>query len=145
MDTDIVHFLKVNYILSLATFDGKFLYNTPLFYLFFDQTIFFLSDIKTKHSKDILKNSKVAVSIYHKTKNIKQIKGIQLLGNCELLKHTNEVHKSEYLSKIYKLYLKKFSAAKNIPSYLWAIYPYWIKFTNNEIHFGYKKIWKKER
>ncbi|MFN3604058.1 MAG: pyridoxamine 5'-phosphate oxidase family protein [Leptonema sp. (in: bacteria)] len=145
MDKEIAHFIKQNYVLSLATYDGKIPYIASLFYLFFNYKIFFLSDIHTKHCKDILKNSQVAVSIYKKAKNIRKIKGVQLLGNCFLVEPTKKILQdpSNIFYKIYKFYIKKFPEAQHLHSYLWTIEPYWIKFTNNEIYFGFKKIWSK--
>ncbi len=145
MDKDIESFLKKNYILSLSTCKNNFSYSAPVFYLFFKNSIYFLSDLNTRHSQEILENPNVSASIYKHTKIVKKIKGIQLLGICKMLESTKNILEMPFsnIYNIYKQYLAKFPEAKEISSYLWSIEPYWIKLTNNEIRFGYKKIWSK--
>ncbi|MCS7204368.1 MAG: pyridoxamine 5'-phosphate oxidase family protein [Leptospiraceae bacterium] len=153
MDDEIESFLASHFILTLSTFDGSTPYSTPLFYVLFHEGLFFLSDVTTKHAQDVIKNSIVSASVHTYTREVKNIQGIQLVGVCKLIKNTREIQqndifqfeeKSWIVSEIYKFYLEKFPEAHHIPSYLWGIFPFWIKFTNNQNYFGYKKIWRQK-
>ncbi len=154
MDEDIQNFISSHFILTLCTKNGKNSYCSTVYYLFFDSLLFFLSDKNTRHSKNILRHPVVAVSIFKYTRNIKEIQGIQMMGICYYLMDTGKItsnsiftYKEKILNlwEIYNKYIEKFPEAKNISSSLWGIFPYWLKFTNNQIQFGYKKIWRNRK
>jgi hypothetical protein len=153
MQSDIVDFLSNNFVLTLSTFDGKNPYSAPLFYLFLNNVIFFLSDLNTNHSQHILKFPTVSASIFRYTRIVKEIQGVQLIGICKFLEHTQDITENSIfiyenhrlnLKNIYDKYCEQFPEAKEIPSSLWGIFPYWIKFTNNRVRFGHKTIWRYE-
>jgi uncharacterized protein YhbP (UPF0306 family) len=153
MTLEIVEFLSKHFILTLSTFDGKNPYSAPLFYLFFDKSLFFLSDINTNHSKNILKYPEVSVTVFEYTRDINKIQGVQMMAICKFLENTDNLHQEKFysyknqnlnLNQIYQEYCKKFPEAKKFSSSLWGIFPYWIKYTNNQIQFGYKTIWRYE-
>ncbi|GIX41734.1 MAG: hypothetical protein KatS3mg129_1467 [Leptospiraceae bacterium] len=153
MTQEIIDFLSKHYILTLCTYDGKNPYSAPLFYLFFNNALFFLSDQNTTHAKHILVNPEVSVSIFTYTREVKNIQGIQMMAICKFLEHTKNLTKSIIfnfknfeldLKEIYDEYCKKFPEAYQFSSSLWGIFPYWIKYTNNQIQFGYKTIWRYE-
>ena len=153
MPKEIVEFISNNFILTLSTFDGKNPYSAPVFYLFFGNALFFLSDKNTNHSQHILKFPTVSVSIFRYTRNIKEIQGVQMMGICKFLENTSDISQDQIfvfenykfnLYIIFNEYCKLFPEAKEISSGLWGIFPYWIKFTNNKIQFGHKTIWRYE-
>lgn len=153
MDGEIANFLSSQFILSLSTFESPYPYATPLYYVFFKNHLFFLSDKNTKHAQDILKNQYVAASIHNHTREVSRIQGIQLQGICKFLEDTGKIAPDTYFTlpdhgitidvfEAYQVYLDTFPEAKGLSSSLWFIFPQWIKFTDNRIFFGYKKIWR---
>lgn len=93
----------------------------------------------------------VSVAIHNGERDVKKIQGIQMMAICKLLEDTNHIDTQSYytfkqknysLYKIYDKYCNLFPEAKQLPSSLWGIFPYWIKYTDNEIKFGHKIIWR---
>ncbi len=153
MTKEIQAFLERHYVLVLSTCNSNQPYSAPLFYIFFENFLFFLSDIHTRHSQEIINNKNISASIFEYISDISQIKGIQLTGNCFLISETSKIDKELILNSgnkeikvqdVYQKYINKFEIAKKIPSYLWCIEPILIKYTDNSIHFGYKTIWRKK-
>jgi uncharacterized protein len=136
MEKKIVNYISENKVLTLATSIDDKPYCANCFYVFdeVNKMFIFLSDTKTQHIQEALKNSNVGGSIQNGVTTVAKIQGIQFTG--EFI-NPNEEQEKEF----YKIYYKKFPFAKAKPSPIWAIQLAWIKMTDNTLGFGKKLIW----
>ncbi len=97
-------------IMVLATSFGDRPWATPVIYAWNgNKRFYFLSRKSTRHAENILKNEKIAVSIY--PKDLKPLRGIQMDGKVKILKGKENL-------KALKIYIKRFPRAKQRLPYL---------------------------
>lgn len=97
----VLKFLAENKLMAVATY-GNFPWIASVYYTFDKNlNLYFLSDPATLHAQQILKNSKVAVSIANSSQNINKPKrGLQLSGiaqqifGLEKIKHALDLWKT---------------------------------------------------
>ncbi len=135
----VVDFIKEHHVLTLATSNNNQPYCANCFYAYLeDKNAFvFTSDMDTKHIKDALVQNYVAGSVVLETKIVGKIQGVQFNG----ILYQPE---GELLSKVKKVYLKKFPVAVLMKTTLWVLDLTFIKMTDNRLGFGKKLIWKKD-
>ena len=77
----IVDFIKEHHLLTLATSKENVPYCANVFYIYDkkNNSLIFSSDIKTRHAQEFSENVNVAGAIVLETRDVKKIKGVQLL------------------------------------------------------------------
>ena len=137
-DIRIVDFIKEHHLLTLATSKENRPYCSNVFYIYDEKnnSLIFSSDINSRHTHELCKNSNVAGAIALETKDVKKIQGVQLLGEINELK-------DEDLEKANKQYLKAYPYAKKMKPHLWEMKLTFVKMTHNQLGFGKKLVWEK--
>ncbi len=132
---NIVEFTKEHHLLSLCTCKDDIPHSANCFYAFAEDKFRFViaSDNSTKHIKNLLKNPNYAATIALETKEISMIRGLQFSG---IIKKANASEKA--------LYLKTFPYALALNPTLWTLHVDSLKFTDNRLGFGKKKIFVRE-
>lgn len=132
----IIEFIGEHHILSLATSINNQPYCATCFYVYLEEEncFVFTSDLKTRHAKEILENENVAATIALETKTIGKIRGLQILGKCQIAE-------GDLQSKARKKYLKEFPFAILKMTKLWVLKVDYFKMTDNRLGFGKKLIW----
>jgi uncharacterized protein YhbP (UPF0306 family) len=140
--TRIKQFLADHTTLTLATIarDGR-PQAAPLFYAEMDDlSLIFISEKKVRHSQNIVRDNRVAATIYADGQQWQSIQGIQLEGTCKgLTGPPAQVARTIYLSKypfieknkLLKLMLHKVT--------FYQITPIWLRLIDNTRGFGHKE------
>ncbi len=127
-------FIKEHHVMSMATTQDDMPSVCSLFYTFIeDEACFiFASSNDTEHMQNILQNPDVAAAIHVETKRIEHIKGIQIKGMIEK-PHSRGEH----------LYYKAYPYAAEVDDKeLWKLKITELKYTDNNLGFGQKEVWK---
>ncbi len=113
-----------------------------------DLSLYFLSDPKTQHIQNLLRDPRVSVTVHGQTQGWQDIRGIQIVG---------EAHTASGLAdraQGYRLYLAKYTfVGKWLPSVdmlgqahamlgvveLFKITPHWLRWIDNTQGFGHKE------
>ena len=111
-------------------------HSAPVFYAFddIDETLIFMSDPGTIHSRAITKTHFCSGAIYDSVRNVQQIKGLQFSGTVKPLTSSERKDKEA-------IYIKKFPEAENLPGTLYVFHIEWMKMTDNSVSFGFKREW----
>jgi|SRR3989344_2588840 len=142
----LLEFFKSNKLMSLATHSNKLWISTVYYAIDNNLNIYFISDPKTRHGKDILSNEEIACSIADSHQKVKEKKkGVQISGNALLVNGKIEIIKALILwnkanpgfEKIINIESMK---KKIINDKVFKIKPKIIKFFNEELYGneGYK-------
>jgi len=127
--------------MTIATSDSFGINAAPVYFVADKEShLFFFSNLKSEHGRNVSHNSESAVAIYPQCVGWRDIKGVQLKGNTYLVKGT--VH----WDCIWKLYENKFSFVKKFKSLakferLFEFIPTWIRLIDNRKNFGLKTEW----
>jgi nitroimidazol reductase NimA-like FMN-containing flavoprotein (pyridoxamine 5'-phosphate oxidase superfamily) len=100
-----INFIKENEVCALATLTENFPHVVPVCYLFRHGAFYIVTDYETKKYKNILKDRKVALTIF----GYKPARGILVQGNAEILESGEEFR------KITAEFIKIFSWARADP------------------------------
>ncbi len=133
--TKLIEFIQEHHLLCICTCKDNLPYSANCFYAFYkDKTRFIIaSDEKTQHIQNLKENPNYSGVISLETNEIGKIRGIQFRG---IIKKANTKEKA--------LYLKTYPYALALNPTLWSLHVEYIKFTDNRLGFGKKKIYKKE-
>ena len=126
-------FLNGHHVLSLATSHKESLSCCSLFYLFIPEEacVLFASDEKSEHMQHILHHPQVACAIHNETKEVVQIRGIQIKGVVRTATQKEE-----------QSYIDAYPYAKEIKNkQIWKLEISELKYTDNTQGFGQKEIW----
>ena len=134
MEDKIIKFIKRHHVMTLATVSEGQPYCANAFYGYDKERnrIVFTSDLSTRHTHEILQNSRVAASIVLETRIVGKIQGLQICGS---------ICSGDDLDR--RCYIKRFPYAALADLTLWALEPDFIKLTDNTLGFGKKIIWNK--
>lgn len=105
-----------------------------------DFKIYFVSRLKAKHSRQILKNPQVAFSVvWYDPKNLLARKAVQGKGICRQVKNDSEILKgvklhNQYFPEFKSRLTVSYISSQDTPSKLWSIQPQYIKFWNDELY-----------
>ena len=107
-------------------------------------TLYFFSAAESQHSSDIQLNVRAAATIHADRKGWEQILGLQLRGNCKLIRTPPAWQKA------WEIYLAKFPFVKDLEevvkvNQLYGFKPDWIRLVDNRKGFGYKREWLAEK
>jgi len=132
---NLIEFIDEHHLLCISTCNDNLPYSANCFYAFDKDNIRFViaSDKKTEHIKNSKLNPNFSAVIALETKEVGKIRGIQFRG---IIKKANVKEKA--------LYLKTYPYALALNPTLWSLHVEYIKFTDNRLGFGKKKIYKKE-
>jgi uncharacterized protein YhbP (UPF0306 family) len=134
-------FLAKHSTLALATIgnDGRSQI-APLFFVCDgDFNLYWISDPDSRHSTNINEWDDVAATIYEQTWEWTGIKGAQIEGSADV------VHDPDERQRALDLYQAKFPfvtdrfATLIQESTLYVLRPRWLRWLDNERHFGYKQ------
>ena len=134
---EMVSFLKVHHVFTIATASGNRPWCAQCFYVYVPEwkAIVFTSDADTRHITESVENPYVAASILLETETIGKIQGLQIEGMVEKPEGND-------LSKASRFYLKRFPYAVLIKTTMWVLRLTSIKMTDNRFGFGKKQYWK---
>lgn len=129
------HFINGHHVLSLATSYKESLSCCSLFYLFIPEEacMLFASDENTEHMQHVSQHPQVACAIHNETKEVAQIRGIQIKGVVKTA--TQEEEQS---------YIEAYPYAKKLKNkVIWKLAISELKYTDNTQGFGQKETWKR--
>lgn len=137
----LLKYLEDHNTMILSTYGENGPWATPVFFVNREFRIYFLSELKTKHSSNLRKDSLSAAVITEDYADWKDIKGIQLQGNAYLVTNLKET------AMVLASYCRKFpavqrilqtpSAFKGVSKARWhCLVPHYLKFTDNTETFG---------
>lgn len=131
---EIQNFLESEFIFVLSTYDMESsVYATPLFYVYSDESVFFMSEESTRHIHGLQEEHRVAGAIYRNIRNVAEIQGLQFTGKVNVCEE----------SKYRDIYEKVFPESKKLKGILYRIELEFAKLTDNTKGFGFKKVWRK--
>ncbi|NLA24733.1 MAG: hypothetical protein GX879_07180 [Bacteroidales bacterium] len=135
-DKRIIKFLKKHHVFSLATCNNNIPWLASCFYVYDDekQNLVFVSNHDTRHFSEMLNNSNVSANIYHETKMIGKIRGVQISGKAIIAEDESELYCK---SKFYK----RFPYVRFYKTRFWILEIETIKMTDNRLGFGKKLYW----
>lgn len=127
--------------ITISTYGEDGPWATPVFFVNRGFRIYFLSELSSIHSRNLLRNPLMAASITEDYQDFRKIQGIQLRGHAYLVNRLKET------ALVLASYFKKYPAAKHIlqtPTSFkgvskakWhCIMPEYLKFTDNTRKFG---------
>lgn len=136
-----LNYLATHNTITLATYGEDGPWATPVFFVNRGFRIYFLSELTSIHSSNLLQNPLMAASVTEDYEDFRKIQGIQLRGHAYLVNSLKE------MAVVLASYLKKYPAAKHIlqtPNSFkgvskarWhCITPEYLKFTDNTRKFG---------
>ena len=128
--------------MTLATTDLQGNLHAAPVYFVHDKNVhlYFFSDENSLHCQHIARNPKSAASIYPVCQGWRDIKGLQLRGETQLVVSTVEWNTAweKYQHKFPFVRSMKAIVAQNK---LYVFVPNWIRLADNSQGFGYKKEW----
>ena len=129
----ITTFIQQHHVMSLATCNEDEVSACSVFYVYDvdTQRFVFASAEETLHVKHFYHNPHVAGNIFLETKNVGEIRGLQIKGTVE------QLHRPHLKT----LYFKAYPYAKLLQPQLWELEVKQFKFTDNRLGFGKKIIW----
>lgn len=125
MDKRIKDFIASSHIFSLGVRDEDGgVYTANCFYVFEEEegVLIFKSDGKSRHIELAKKNPQVAIGIFENTKNLQEIKGVQIKA---IFKESEKMHQQSY----YKAY----PFARMISGKIYILKLMWVKYTDNKL------------
>jgi uncharacterized protein YhbP (UPF0306 family) len=103
-----------------------------------DLDLYFYSDPASRHSRNILRDPRVAVAVHFESMDWHEIKGVQIEGIAAC------VNDPEERQKAWRLMCEKFPFYESFTDVvarleIYRITPQWIRWLDNSISFGYKE------
>lgn len=143
----IKQFLAEHTTLTLATLaeDGR-PQAAPLFYAELDDlSLVFISEQRVRHSQNVARDERVAVTIYADEQQWQSIRGVQLEGTCAALSGAAaETVRRAYVTKYPFILENKLLAGMLEQVTFYKITPTWLRLIDNSQGFGHKEEWRTE-
>ena len=140
MQKELLDFFKSQKLMAVASGEGGVWIANVYYGIDDDFKLYFISPTDTKHSRQILKNPRIAFSVaWYDPKNPGNRKAVQGLGTCRLADSTEEIIKGvqlhnqsfpEFASTITVQWIRQ----NESDSRVWAVEPSYIKFWNDELY-----------
>jgi len=137
----IYSFIKKHHVLTLSTFSEGEIWVSHCFYAFDEDNVRFIviSNLDTIHARHMLINPDVAIGIALETRVVGKIKGLQIKAKAYPVPNEEE-------PVVRKIYLRRFPyAILYTKTTFWSLNVMYAKLTDNQIGFGKKLIWEKEK
>lgn len=136
MQQYIINFLEREHLFQLATVHGQEPRVVTLYYISSKiGELFFLSELETRHSDDILKHPEVAFAISrYDPQNFDNRKGLQGTGVCQMLdRHEHRMH--AYCVKFGRNYtiMQEYAQKINLKLKLRKVTPTMMKYRDDEL------------
>lgn len=137
-------------MLCFSTAANNVPYSAPVFYSFNSKLVEFyvLSDFDSTHSKHAAENQYVSVSVFDQNPTIEKLQGAQIQCMAEatpLNQMLNTDQLNQYKTEVSESVeqLNKADVSNQSKLAFWKLIAYQIKFTDNQIRFGYKEYWSR--
>ena len=137
---EVAAFLKRHTTLSMATVDHEgWAQNANVFYVNDDAlNLFWVSGEKSRHSQNLARVSRVAVTVYHETWDWRDIHGVQIEGLARRLMDPDETDRA------WALFRDKFPFTAEFTdqiarSAFYTLKPQWIRLIDNSKYFGHRE------
>jgi len=79
---DALRYLASHHVATLSTFGAEGAWAAAVFYVNQAFTVFFLSEARTRHGRNLARDSRVAVAVHEDYRDWRGIKGIQMAGEA---------------------------------------------------------------
>lgn len=101
---------------------------------------YFFSEVDSRHSQDVSQHGIAAGSIHAESKDWRNIRGLQMVGNVRLIQKGSEWQSAweGYRKKFTFVTVLKLVVARNA---FYALTPNWMRLVDNRIRFGFKQEW----
>lgn len=109
LQEEIDNFINSKNTCTLCTGDNDFVRGTPIEFIYNDRNFYFITEGGLKY-RGIIKNKKVAITLYNEYSGFEKLKGLQMQGDVELI----PLYSQEYM-KVMKLKNLKEEYLNNIP------------------------------
>lgn len=138
MQENIRKFLEKQKIMSLASTNADIPYCFIVLYVFdpLKNYCYFVSKVTSRHSKEIMVNSRVSGTIIKQETSILKLQGVQLTGTCRLLDGDEALHAESCFQKAYPI-------SQWMKEKIWAVELNFVKMTDNTLGFSTKLIWER--
>lgn len=137
---EVAAFLRRHTTLSIATVDREgWGHNANLFYVNDDAlNLFWVSGEKSRHSQNLARVSRVAVTVCHETWDWRDIHGVQIEGEARRLIDPDETDRA------WALFRDKFPFTAEFTdqiarSAFYTLKPRWIRLIDNSKYFGHRE------
>lgn len=151
---DVREFLTAHTTLTLATVNDD---GTPhacdLFYAHVGTTFYFLSDPKTQHVQNLMREPRVSATVHDKAHGWQEIRGVQMVGDAMYVTSRAE------RARAFAAYVRKYAFVRTMlpriemlghahPKFgvveVYKIAPRWMRWIDNTQGWGYKLVlvWK---
>jgi uncharacterized protein len=145
----ILDYLRSHHTLTLATCTSEVPWASTVFYASDDLRLYFFSVPESRHCQNLSANSRVAVTIQEDYKDWREIKGIQLEGEVELVDSVLEKAKAMAIyARKYPDVIKLFTSPDSGVFYraflkvkFYCVTPTKIFFIDNAQGFGKRQEW----
>ena len=138
---DIFNFVKANGVMTLATQSNRGPWVCTVYYgIDKDMNMYLVTDPRTAHAKNFVKDSRVAFNIYDSHQKIIKLKrGVQGFGICEIVKGVLANTKALFLWHKQNPGIEKAITIKDIfkkltDTKIYKITPKYLKFFNQELY-----------
>lgn len=125
--------------LALATADRNGApQSTPLFFVMDEaMRLYWFSSRRSLHSCNLAACGEASVAVFHETDHWRQIRGVQMRGIASIVED-RERRREAVRSYCERFALGEFFAAAIRRSALYCFTPYWVRYIDNTLRFGYK-------
>jgi uncharacterized protein YhbP (UPF0306 family) len=138
--TEVAAFLKKQTTLSIASVDREGWPQAANVFFASDDalTLYWVSGEKSRHSQNLERVSRIAVTIYHETWDWRDIHGVQIEGNARRLTDPDETDRA------WALFRDKFPFTAEFTdqiarSAFYMLTPLWIRLLDNSKYFGHRE------
>ena len=138
----VTDFLQKCKTASIATINNQGLPNAANIQYVCDEkwNIYYVSSPTATHSQNITQNPNVAITIYDRADNFKQIHGLQITGQCHI------VEPGQPYKHAYKIFANKYPFVATVAAIrqrlekeqFYCITPTWLRWIDNRNYFGFK-------
>jgi len=110
----------------------------PLFYIADEEfSLYWVSSHKSPHSQNVLRDPRVAVTVYKRTDNWREICGVQLKGKAYAV---TDPMRRKHLIHVYneRFDLGRLLRTAVAQGTLYVFHPDWLRYIDNSRGFGYR-------
>ena len=134
----VVALLRAQSTLTLSTCDDDgWPQATPLFYhLHDDLRLYWFSSSRSAHSRHVLREPRVAVSVSWPTEQWREIRGVQMRGEVSII--AGQMRKKVTAAYCDRFHLGSMFGLAIMKSRLFGFQPSWIRYVDNAKGLGYK-------
>lgn len=126
----------------IATVDKKGVWSNPVYFAWDDQfNFYFISQMHSRHMQNLIKNTRIAVSIY-KTEQKENVAGIQLEGTSKIL---SEADSKKEIQHAYDTYYGRAGHGPDVQEYISNPTWLYIRIIPEQIYYFDTRFFDEER